>query len=108
MPNPHLAQDRRDAVRRDYGFVGDALIVPVRRAMLIYLNTPAPLHSELAGMPHAEVYRQLVPRDQAAFDALLESVRGEPVIRDVEAGARAVPGFAVNLWPSSRPWRTAR
>jgi hypothetical protein len=93
IPNPHLAQDRRDAVRRDYGFVGDALIVPVRRAMLIYLSTRLLLHSELAGMPHAEVYRQLVPRHQAAFDTLLESVRGEPVTRDVEAGAGAVPAL---------------
>ena len=43
--------------------------------MLIYLNTRLLLHSELSGMPHAEVYRQLVPQDQAAFDALLDSVR---------------------------------
>jgi predicted DNA-binding transcriptional regulator YafY len=85
IPNPHLAQDRREAVRRDYGFEGEILVVPVRRAMLIYLNTRLLLHSELAGMPHAEVYRQLVPRDQAAFDALLDNVRGEPAARDAEA-----------------------
>jgi hypothetical protein len=81
VPNPHLARDRREAVRRDYGFTGEVLVVPVRRAMLIYLNTRLLLHSELAGMPHAEVYRQLVPQDQAAFDALLDSVRGEPAGR---------------------------
>jgi predicted DNA-binding transcriptional regulator YafY len=89
VPNPNLARDRREAVRRDYGFEGEVLVVPVRRAMLIYLNTRLLLHSELAGMPHAEVYRQLVPQDQAAFDALLDSVRGEPSTRDMETGSVA-------------------
>jgi hypothetical protein len=89
VPNPDLPPDRREAVRRDYGFEGEVLVVPVRRAMLIYLNTRLLLHSELSGMPHAEVYRQLVPQDQAAFDALLDSVRGEPRVRGPETESMA-------------------
>jgi hypothetical protein len=94
VPNLHLAQDRREAVQRDYGFEGEVLFVPVRRAMLIYLNTRLLLHSELAGMPHVEVYRQLVPQDQAAFDALLDSVRGEPSAREIEIGSVEIGSVA--------------
>jgi hypothetical protein len=75
IANPLLPEDRRQAVMADYGFSGDSITYPIRRSMLIYLNTRLLLHSELASMPHAELYRHLVPRDQAAYDALLESIR---------------------------------
>ena len=75
VPNPRLPADRQEAIRRDFDFKGDVLAYPVRRAMLIYVNTRLLLHSELSEMPHAEFYRQLVPRDQCAFDALLDGMR---------------------------------
>lgn len=74
VANPNLPKDRRDAVMNEFEFQGDVLIHPVRRAMLIYLNTRMLLHSELANMPKSEFYRPLVPRDQEAFDRLLSEV----------------------------------
>ena len=77
VPNPKLSPDSQNAIRREYGFDGEVLRHPVRRAMLMYLNTRMMLHSEMAEIPNEKFYRPLVPVDQAEFDRIYAAVRAE-------------------------------
>ena len=73
VANPALTAGAQAAVQAEYPFANGILTHSVRRAMLVYLNTRMLLHSDFGGMPRQELFRQLVPRDPPAFDALLDA-----------------------------------
>lgn len=75
IPNPSLSPDQQHMVMREYAFEGGALTHRVRKAMLLYLNSRMFLHSSLAGMTDQQKYRPLVPRDQFAYDRMVDDLQ---------------------------------
>lgn len=72
--NPAIPATKKKALHLDYGIDGDVLPYAVRKSMLPYLNSRLFLHSSFAKLSGSERFRHLVPKNQSAFDQLLDSM----------------------------------